>query len=288
MNGGAAASWFSAAEAYAERASAAGFVLSMLFLAATAVYAINVSGAAKPYIAEFLALADQAGYDAGFKFDDLGVAGVKNTPQPVLFEALKLPYRGSSLFYDTSEARGRLLKVGWIETAEVRRVLPARLEVIVTERIPFARWEDGARKIQVISRDGRILGPDEDGQFALLSLFAGEGAAAEAQNFGDAFKGREALQRRIARAELVAGHFWSVKLESGLTVKLPRKVTPLALTRLDSILANPKVVSVGVGTVDLRLPNRTILQLTEATVANRDKAAAVLTSAPPPRKGKNL
>ena len=239
-NGEAGTSWFAVAEAYADRVSAAGFVFSMALLAATAVYAINLSGAAKPYLAEFLALADQAGYDAGFKFDDLGVAGVRNTPQPVLFEALKLPYRGSSLFYDTSEARSRLLKVGWVETAEVRRVLPARLEVIVTERIPFARWEDGARKIQVISRDGRILGPDDDGQFALLPLYAGEGAAAEAQNFDDAFKDRDGLRRRIARAELVAGHFWTVKLDSGLTVKLPRKVTPLALSRLELDPRQPK------------------------------------------------
>ncbi len=221
--------------------SAAGFVFSMALLAATAVYAINLSGAAKPYLAEFLALADQAGYDAGFKFDDLGVAGVRNTPQPVLFEALKLPYRGSSLFYDTSEARSRLLKVGWVETAEVRRVLPARLEVIVTERIPFARWEDGARKIQVISRDGRILGPDDDGQFALLPLYAGEGAAAEAQNFDDAFKDREACGAGSRAPSWWPDISGAVKLDSGLTVKLPRKVTPLALTRLDSILANPKV-----------------------------------------------
>jgi cell division protein FtsQ len=284
--------WLSKADSFADKAATAGFLASMIFLAATAIYAVSLSGAARPYLAEALAIADKAAFDAGFRLQDLALQGSKNAPQAALLEALRLPYDGSSLFYGAGEARQRLLNLGWIQSAEVRRVLPSRLEVIVTEREPFARFEDAEHKLWVTDREGHLLGPDEEGRFKALPLFGGEGAPREAANFEDAFDGRAALRERLGRAELVAGRFWTAKLETGIVLKLPRKVTPLVLERLDSLLANPRITGLGLETIDLRLANRTILQLLEPTVANRDKAIAVLTSAPqgsaPPRRGKAL
>ncbi len=286
------ASWYASAKTQADRAATAGFVLSMLFLAATALYAFSLSNAAAPLLAEAVELADRAAYDAGFRFrsEELIVSGAKIAPQAALLEALKLPNKGSSLFYDAGQARGRLLQLGWIETAEVRRILPSRLEVAVTERTPFARWEDSAHKVQVIDAQGHILGEDEDGRFQALLLFAGEGAPREARSFEEALEGHKDTLARVERAGLIAERFWLVKLKSGPALKLPHKLTPLILERLESLLASPKIAGLSLETIDLRLSNRTILQLLEPTVANRDKAIASLTSAAPqtlpPKKGK--
>lgn len=285
--------WLSQADSFADKAATAGFLASMVFLAFTAIYAISLSGAARPYLAEALAIMDKAAFDAGFKLKDLTLSGSKNTPQAALLEALQLPYTGSSLLYDAEAARERLLALGWIQSAEVRRVLPSRLEVIVTERTPFARWEDASHKLMVIGREGHLLGPSEEGRFEALPVFAGEGAPREAASFEDAFQDRADLRSRLGRVELVAERFWAAKLGSGVVLKLPRKVTPLVLERLDSLLANPKITGLGLETIDLRLANHTILQLLEPTVANRDKAIAVLTSVSPqglapPRRGKAL
>jgi len=289
----ASGSWLSRADAFADKAASIGFLASMVFLAATAIYAFSLSGAARPCLAEALALADKAAFDAGFKLQDLAITGSQNTPQAALLGALRFPYKGSSLFYDAAEARERLLNLGWIQSAEVRRVLPSRLEVIISERVPFARLEDAEHKLHVIDREGHLLGSDQDGRFKALPIFAGEGAGTEAASFEDAFQDRASLRGRMGRIELVAERFWTVKLQTGPMLKLPRKVTPLTLERLDSLLANTKIAGLGLETIDLRLSNRTILQLLEPTVTNRDKAIAVLTSAPsqaspPPKRGKAL
>ncbi len=275
-----AVSWLSSAQIHADRAATAGFVLSMLFLGAAAFYALSLPEAAKPLLSEVFAFADQRAFDAGFRLEDLALSGSRNTPEAAVFEALKLPYKGSSLFYDAKEARSRLLSVGWIESAEVRRILPSRLEVIVSERRPFARWEDSGHEVHVIDSEGRILGRDGDERFGSLPLFAGEGAPAQASYFQDALQDHEGLRGRIKRAELIAGRFWLVKLDPGPLLKLPRKLTPSVLERLDSLLASPKIEMLGLEAIDLRLSNRTILQLLDPTVANRDKAIAVLTAAP--------
>jgi cell division protein FtsQ len=290
-DGAGQSSWFSVAEANADRASRAGFLISMLFLAATATYAVHLTGAMKSVFDGVAALADEAAYDAGFRLERLKVSGAKNTPDASLRQALNVPYTDSSLSYDTAEAQKRLLKIGWVVTAEVRRILPSELEVAVTEREPFARWADSDNALQAIDREGRILGPAE-GRFETLPLFAGDGAPAEAAAFLDALSDREAVRRRMARAELVAERFWLIRLDNGVAVKLPRKVNDVVLARLESLLASSKITEMALQTIDLRLGNRTILQLKEPTLANRDRAISALTSAPPqpfsaPRKGRS-
>jgi cell division protein FtsQ len=279
-------SWFS--EPKAERAARIGFVVSMIFLAAAWGYAAVLSGAAGSFADGARELADRAAFDAGFRIENMSLSGLTNTPKRVVMDALRLPYAESILSYDTTRAHDELLKVGWIETAEVRRVLPSGLEITLTERKPFARFEEGG-KTQVIDSEGRLLGEDEGGKFAKLLLVAGDGAPQEAAAFAGGFSGRDALMERIARAELVAGRFWAVKLNNGLTVKLPRKVNALGLERLETLLGSSKIAEMALETIDLRLSHRTILQLRDATVANRDKAIAVLMPEPAQaRKGHPL
>ena len=290
--GAAQSSWFSMAQAHADYAARVGFVVSMMFLAATAFYGLHLSGATAAIFDEVAVVADRAAYDAGFRVDDLTISGSKNTTREVLLKALALPYANSSLSYDAGEAQDRLLKLGWVSSAEVRRVLPSRLEVQLSEREPFARWADAENIVQAIDREGRILGP-ADGRFETLLLFAGEGAPAEAAELTDALSNHETIKQHIARLDLVAERFWQVKLDSGLILKLPRKVNELVLGKVETLLASSKISEMALDTIDLRLTNRTVLQLREPTLANRDKGVSTITSGPaqpalPPRRGRAL
>ena len=285
-------SWFSIAQAHADYAARVGFVVSMMFLAATAFYALHLSGATAAIYDEAAVVADRAAYDAGFRVDDLIISGSKNTTREALLKALGLPYANSSLSYDAAEAQDRLIKLGWIASAEVRRILPSRLEVLLSEREPFARWADAENIAQAIDREGRILGPTE-GRFETLLLFAGEGAPAEAAELADALSAHETIKQHIQRLDLVAERFWQVKLDSGLVLKLPRKVNELVLGKVEALLASNKISEMALDTIDLRLTNRTILQLREPSLANRDKGVASITSGPaqpalPPRRGRAL
>ncbi len=290
--GAAQFSWFSLAQAHADYAARIGFVVSMMFLAATAFYGLHLSGATAAIVAEVTAVADRAAYDAGFRVDDLIISGSKNTTREMLLKALGLPFANSSLSYDAAEAQDRLMKLGWVASAEVRRILPSRLEVLLSEREPFARWADAQNIAQAIDRDGRILGP-ADGRFETLLLFAGEGAPAEAAEFIDALSAHETIKQHIERLDLVAERFWEVKLDSGLVLKLPRKVNELVLGKAETLLASNKISEMALDAIDLRLTNRTVLQLREPSLANRDKGVSTITSGPaqpalPPRRGRAL
>ncbi len=83
-------SWFSMAQAHADYAARVGFLVSMIFLAATAFYALHLSGATSAISGEVTMMADRAAYDAGFRLDDLTISGSKNTPREQLMKALAL------------------------------------------------------------------------------------------------------------------------------------------------------------------------------------------------------
>ncbi len=280
-------SWYAFAKVNADRAARAGFVLSMIFFAMTAIYALSLSEQSASRVFVF---ADKAAFHAGLRIQGVTITGIHNTSERAIIEALGLPYSGSILSFDTSHAHDELLKVGWIEAAEVRRALPASLEIAIAERTPFARFLSGG-KTQLIDREGHILGETNDAKFAALPLFVGEGAPAEAAAFSNALIERDSLAARIERAELVAERFWSVRLDNGLVVKLPRKVSRLVLDKLEALLASNKISEMALETIDLRLSHRTILQLRDPTIASRDKAIAILMppqASPPLRKGRQL
>ena len=49
------------------------------------------------------------------------------------------------------------------------------------------------------------------------------------------------VKRHIERIDLVAERFWQIKLDSGLILKLPRKVNELVLGRVEALLASNKI-----------------------------------------------
>jgi cell division protein FtsQ len=70
-------------------------------------------------------------------------------------------------------------------------------------------------------------------------------------------------------------------------------VNELVLGKVETLLASRKIADLALDTIDLRLTNRTILQLREPTLANRDKGVSTITSSPaqpalPPRRGRAL
>ncbi len=268
-------SWFDTAQRYSDQASRTGFVLSMLFLLAAGLYGIVLAGGFDRHVKDTSQILDQAAVEAGFRIERLLTTGVVNTPNTAIAEALQVPSTSSILMYDTGAARERLLRIGWIKAAEVRRVLPSHLDVSLVERAPFARFRDASR-ISVIDKEGIILGPDIDGKFTGLPLVMGDGARQASSQLIEAVSPHTAVTALIVEAELVEDRFWMLRLTNGIEVKLPRKVAPLSLSRLETLLSSRKITDMPIQTIDLRLAHRTILQLRNPTIDGRSKVISQL------------
>lgn len=167
---------------------------------------------------------------------------------------------GNFFTIDLAAARRSFERLPWVRRAEVRRVWPDRLHVVLDEHVALARWGDSA----LVNTHGELFSAASDER---LPLFAGPaGSADEITQRYTAFRG--ALARvRLAPAELTLSQrrAWEVRLSSGLVLKLGRERVDERLATFLSVYERTVApVSARLDYVDLRYPNGFAVRLSEA------------------------
>jgi cell division protein FtsQ len=175
------------------------------------------------------------------------------------------------LFLDVAEARAKLTASPWISEATVRKLYPHRLEIEITERVPFALWQTEG-KINVIADDGSVLAPLTDRRFVALPLVVGRGAEKKAKAFLATLERYPAIRAEVRAAILVGDRRWNLKLKNGIDVRLSEQNAESGLNRLAGLDRDRKLLTRDITAVDLRLPDRVSVRLSEdAARARADK-----------------
>jgi cell division protein FtsQ len=250
--------------------SAGAAATALLILASTGYGAWK--GGHFPMIADALSDArDAAASAAGFRIAAVSLSGEKHVSRQEIFAAAGVTDHASLLFLDVDTARARLKAIPWIAEAAVRKLYPDRLQVTVTERDAFALWQrDG--NVSVISADGTVVGLLADWHFAHLPLVVGPGAATRARDFLALLDAHPEIREQVRACVLVAGRRWNLKLKNGLDVRLPEADVPRALDALAELDHDKHLISRDITAIDLRLPNRVIVHLSDAAAQARDEA----------------
>ena len=71
---------------------------------------------------------------------------------------------------------------------------------------------------------------------------------------------------------LVAERRWNLQLRNGIDVRLPETDVEGALTQLTALNRDDKLTSRDITVIDLRLPDRVTVQLSDAAALARDEA----------------
>jgi cell division protein FtsQ len=198
----------------------------------------------------------------GFRITSIALAGGKHLTREEILTTAGVTGRSSLLFLDASTARERLRANPWIAEATVLKLYPGRLHIKITEREAFALWQkDG--KVAVISRDGIVLEPFVSRRFLKLPMVVGVGADVKGKDFLAIVDGYPAVRDQMQAAVLVADRRWNLRLKNGINVRLPEHNIEAALTSLVELDRDKKLLSRDIDIVDLRLPDRVTVRLTE-------------------------
>jgi cell division protein FtsQ len=227
------------------------------------------------FLEEARTLRDAAGNAAGFRVAEVAIAGRRLLTDQEVLAAAGVTSRTSLLFLDVAEARARLTASPWIAEAAVRKLYPGRLEIEITERVPFALWQtDG--KINVIAADGSVLAPLTDRRFVSLPLVVGRGAEKKARGFLATLDRYPAIRQEVRAAILVGDRRWNLKLRNGIDVRLPEQNLQGGLERLATLDRERHLLTRDITAIDLRLPDRVSVRLSEeAARAREDKTRKV-------------
>jgi cell division protein FtsQ len=216
---------------------------------------------------------DAAANKSGFRITNLTVAGRKQLSEEEVLSAAGFTPNASLLFLDVTAVRRSLEAAPRVARATVRKFYPGSLEITVEEREPFAIWQLSG-KLSVIADDGTVLGPFLPRMSPALPLIVGPGAAVRANEFLAVLARYPQLREQVRASVFVAERRWNLKFKSGLDVRLPETDVPRALDALVQLDRERNILSRDVTAVDLRLPERTTVRLSDEAAQAREQQIA--------------
>jgi cell division protein FtsQ len=207
---------------------------------------------------------------AGFRITTVGINGRKQLSQDEVLAIGGVNGRSSLLFLDADTVRAKLKANPWIADATILKLYPGRLQIDIVERTAFALWQQNGR-LSVIASDGAVLEPYVSRRFLNLPLVVGKGADTRAQDFL-ALLDRYPQVRSVTKAAIFVGERrWNLRLKDGLDVRLPENDVGNALAALSRLDKEDRLFSRDIVAVDMRLPDRLIVQLSEEAGKARDE-----------------
>ena len=206
----------------------------------------------------------------GFAIEDVKIAGNVETSEIDVLQQIGLDGWTSMIGFDVAQARARIAELPWVESVEVRKVYPARLEVQIVERKPFAIWQHG-QALDVIEGDGDTIAPFYGGRLASLPLVIGAGADKAAPGIVKMLSVYPSLAPRVRAYIRVADRRWDLRMDNGVTIRLPERNVAAAVRELARLEEEYALLERDLTVVDLRLEDRITVGLSqEAADAHQD------------------
>ncbi|KQT86388.1 cell division protein FtsQ [Aurantimonas sp. Leaf443] len=237
-------------------------VLATLVIGSSLAYGVAVGG-------HTIAVIDAVAQPLGFSINRIDVEGNRETSEIDVLQTLWATGSQSLLSLDPTAARAALEKLPWIERASVAKIFPDRVRITVLEHRPFALWQrDGS--FTVVDREGREIMPFTPGRFSMLPVIVGEGAADTAAMLLDEMEATPELRARVKAYIRVGDRRWDLRLDDGVTIRLPEDGPVEALEEVARIDRESGLLSRDIEAVDMRLEDRMVVKLTPAAVERRE------------------
>jgi cell division protein FtsQ len=234
------------------------------FYAATSVYVFALVG-------EPLQVTQAMTSAAGFAINNVKVSGNAETSEIDILERIGLDGTTSLMALDVAKTREALKTLPWILDAEVRKIYPDTVEIKLQEKVAFGIWQHD-NQLELIEKDGKAIAKLRDNKFANLPLFVGQDAGRGAEEIMSDLERWPAVKVRVKALVRVAGRRWDLKLDNGVVIKLPERDMDRAMAELDDFDAKHQVLERDILAIDLRLADRTTVQLTADAAERRQKA----------------
>jgi cell division protein FtsQ len=210
--------------------------------------------------------------DAGFRVKAIHVEGASALAKADIIKAAGVGVGQPLLGLDLAQVRDKVGHVGWVQEAQVVRLLPDTLVITVKERRQLAVWQHGGRTV-VIDEHGQKIPEADPARFTTLPLVVGAGGAKHAPDILPTLAQRPKLMARMEALIRVDDRRWDLRLKDGSLIQLPAVDQDAALMKLEELDLRSHILDLGFERIDLRNPD-------VMTVRPRPVAAAT-PSAPP-------
>ncbi len=220
-------------------------------------------------------MVSSAASTAGLEVEAIKISGQVETSEADVLRALELGADRTLLGLDLRLARQRLINLDWVEDVSIRKLFPDRLDISLTEKQPFALWQQD-RQLMVVETNGNIitrLGGVEQlsARQALLPRIVGEGAEKRAANLFELVSEFPSIYSRVASYVRVADRRWDILLRNDLVIQLPEFGERKALSAVVDLDQKRQLLSRQIEIVDMRLSDRMVIRVMPKAANERRK-----------------
>jgi cell division protein FtsQ len=248
----------------------AGIGATVLLLLGSAGLGVVKGGHLEQFIAGLSDARNALANSAGFRITTVAINGRRQLSQDEVLATGGVNGRSSLLFLDAASVREKLKANPWISEATVLKLYPGQLRIDIVERTAFALWQrDG--HLSVISDDGAVLEPYVARRFLSLPLVVGKGAETHARDFLMLLARYPRVNSVTKAAVFVGERRWNLRLKDGLDIRLPENDVGNALATLSTLDKEERLFSRDIVAVDMRLPDRLTVQLSEDAAKAREE-----------------
>lgn len=231
------------------------------FLAAWACYGMYVGGQYRLYL-------DEAGAALGFGLTDVEIRGLASLDSTPITERIDFGRHRSLLTVSAEGVRARIADLPWIADVSVEKIYPSKLLVTLSERRPYALWQDDGR-VSVVDKTGAVMTDQIEERHLKLPLVVGHAANARAAEALGLIATVPQLAGRIHAAVLVAERRWNLVTNDGVELRLPQDKPDAALREVARLQQTKHLLDRDIEAVDLRTPDRLVIKLSDAAAAQR-------------------
>jgi cell division protein FtsQ len=256
----------SASRDIALRYRVAARVSAVAFLVASMLHGAGQAGALDYAGSPFLRVTGQLASLIGMAADDIQITGIEHHDPSLVLSLIRVSAGGSLMQFDAGKAKATLESQNWISSASVQRKFPNQLEIVISERTPFAIWQmDG--KHFVIDRNGVAMSGLDAMQLKDLPMVTGEGANLAAAEIVNQLVVNPGLMSKLAAAARVGKRRWTLYLDNGVKIALPEQGIEQALKEVKLLDGSEKILSRGISELDLRVPGQVRIAVAEVKQA---------------------
>jgi cell division protein FtsQ len=231
-----------------------------LFLAGAIAHGLIVGGHLDYPASPWAKLPGKFASLLGFAADDIRVTGLVHQDPEMVLAAIGVQPGSSLIGFDANRARKLLENMDWVASAEVVRQFPNQLDIIVSEREPFAIWQRGGMHY-VIDKSGAAVSAIDPGRVSVLPLVTGEGAHLAAKELINQLEAAPAIRSHLLAAARVGERRWTLYLDNGVKLALPEQGVDEALARVARLDREQGLLAKGIQGVDLRIKGRVIIEV---------------------------
>jgi cell division protein FtsQ len=193
-----------------------------------------------------------------FSIKKIELDGNERVPDILLKKTSGLRCKANILSFSVNDVKKKLENIAWVKNAIVQKKLPDTVNVRIAERTPIAILQSNY-KLYLIDTDGKILEHDGIGNFSNLPIVVGERAEKEISKLLLYLDKFPKIRKQLIFAVRIGKRRWNIKINKGITVRLPERGVLHALNILEEISDGQGFFYDDISVIDLRMLDRVII-----------------------------